>query len=248
MTISLNNLTIGYDRHPALHHITGSFQAASLTAIIGPNGGGKSTLLKAIIGFLPPLSGTIDFDGIRPSEIAYLPQISEVDRSFPLSVMDVVLLGHWPQNGAFSGTTSGQRQAALEALAQVGMTNFANRPITALSTGQWQRVLFARMSLQNAHVYLLDEPFAAIDSRTTHDLMHILQSWNQEGRTVICVMHDLSLVREYFPSSLMLAREVVGWGDTYDILSDLNLAKAQNLAGQWIENAPECYHDEKRGA
>lgn len=245
MSIVLNNLTIGYDRHPAIHHITGVFSEASMTAIIGPNGSGKSTLLKALINFLSPLSGQIDFNDLLPSEIAYLPQVSDVDRSFPLSVMDVVLLGHWPRNGAFRGISKEQRQKAEETLYEVGMASYAERPISTLSTGQWQRVLFARMSLQNAHVLLLDEPFAAIDNRTTHDLMHILEQWNQEGRTIIAVMHDLALVREHFPSSLMLAREVIAWGPTEDVLCDANLAKAQKLAEQWTENAPECHRDER---
>ena len=245
MTISLHNLTVGYDRHPALHHISGTFPAASLTALIGPNGGGKSTLLKALMNFLPPQSGHIDFNGILPSEIAYLPQISEVDRSFPLSVSDVVQLGYWPEIGAFRGITKTHRDTALKALDQVGMASYAERPIATLSTGQWQRVLFARLSLQNAHVLLLDEPFAAIDSRTTHDLIHILQQWNEEGRIVIAAMHDLPLVREHFPSALMIAREVIAWGPTQDVLADINLAKAQHLAGHWVEHANECLRDER---
>jgi zinc/manganese transport system ATP-binding protein len=237
MTIALHNLSAGYDRHPAAHHISGIFAAGSLTAIIGPNGGGKSTLLKALIGFLRPMTGSINFNGITTKEIAYLPQQSEVDRSFPLSVLEVVMLGLWPKNGAFRGATSLQRDAALQVLQKVGMGAFAENPIMALSTGQWQRVLFARLMLQNARVILLDEPFAAIDGRTTHDLMHLLQDWQREGRTVIAVMHDLPLVREHFPESLMLARELVGWGATEQVLTDINLAKAAKMAEGWAENA-----------
>jgi zinc/manganese transport system ATP-binding protein len=186
------------------------------------------------------MSGHIDFKDIKPHDIAYLPQQSEVDHSFPLSVLDVVLLGHWPKIGAFSGVTSAQRDAALQALEKTGMSAFAQRPIMVLSTGQWQRVLFARLMVQNARVLLLDEPFAAIDSRTTHDLMHVLQHMQAEGRTVIAVMHDLPLVREHFPEALMLARELVAWGPTDKVLCDENLARASNLAGNWIEHAAEC--------
>ncbi len=240
MTITLSNLSVGYDRHPAVHHISGVFAAGSLTAIVGPNGGGKSTLLKALIGFLRPMSGHIDFGGITPQQIAYLPQQSEVDRSFPLSVLDVVLLGFWPKIGAFSAVSSEQRGAAQEALEKTGMGAFAERPIEALSTGQWQRVLFARLLVQKARVLLLDEPFAAIDNRTTHDLMHVLQHMQEEGCTIIAVMHDLPLVREHFPQSLMLARELIGWGSTAEVLCDENLARATQLAGNWVEHAAEC--------
>ena len=216
MTITLENLSVGYDRHPAVHHISGSFEVGSLTAVIGPNGGGKSTLLKALIGFLRPMSGRIDFSGIRPEEIAYLPQQSEIDRSFPLSVREVVALGHWPRTGAFGRITKDQQHAVQHALEKTGMGMFAERPIAALSTGQWQRVLFARLIVQDARVLLLDEPFAAIDSRTTHDLIHLLEGWQKEGRTIVAVMHDLPLVREHFPEALMLARELIGWGPVGD--------------------------------
>lgn len=240
MSIVLHNLTVGYDRHPAVHHINGSFETGSMTAVVGPNGGGKSTLLKALIGFLRPMSGRIDFNAIMSCDIAYLPQQSEVDRSFPLSVLDVVMLGYWAKTGAFSTTTQAQREGAIAALEKTGMVAFAERPISALSTGQWQRVLFARLLVQNARVLLLDEPFAAIDGRTTHDLMHILQHMQQHGKTVIAVMHDYPLVREHFPQALMLARELIGWGPTEQVLSDKNLARASSLAGKWVEHAAEC--------
>jgi len=245
MTIALANLSVGYDRHPAVHHVSGMFATGSLTAIVGPNGGGKSTLLKALIGILKPMSGTINYNGIMSSDIAYLPQQSEVDRSFPLSVADVVMLGHWSKIGAFRGVNATQRAEVMSALAETGMTAFADRPIEALSVGQWQRVLFARLIVQNARVILLDEPFAAIDSRTAHDLTHILQHWQQESRTVIAVMHDLASVRFHFPQTMLLARELVAWGGTAETLRDDNLARAQKLAEGWVENADACERDER---
>ena len=248
MTIALRNLSAGYDRHPAVHHVSGAFASGSLTAIVGPNGGGKSTLLKALIGFLRPMSGTIDYNGITPRGIAYLPQQSEIDRSFPLSVAEVVMLGLWPKTGAFHGVTAAQKETVARALNEVGMTAFAGRPIEALSTGQWQRVLFARLIVQDARAILLDEPFAAIDSRTAHDLTHILQHWKEEGRTVIAVMHDLTSVRLHFPQTLMLARELVAWGSTADVLRDENLARAQKLAENWTESAETCERDERPAA
>jgi zinc/manganese transport system ATP-binding protein len=248
VTIALSNLSVGYDRHPAVHHVSGTFAPGSLTAIVGPNGGGKSTLLKALIGFLRPMSGTIDTNGVTPREIAYLPQQSEVDRGFPLSVAEVAALGLWPKIGAFRGVTKGQRNDIVRALAETGMAAFAERPIEALSIGQWQRVLFARLIVQNARVILLDEPFAAIDSRTAHDLTHILQHWQQEGRTVIAVMHDLASVRFHFPQTLLLARELVAWGSTAEALKDENLARAQELSENWVENAGTCARDESPAA
>jgi zinc/manganese transport system ATP-binding protein len=172
--------------------------------------------------------------------MAYLPQQSEVDRTFPLSALDVVSLGHWSKIGAFGGVTAAQQEESLRALEQVGMSVFAERPISALSVGQWQRVLFARLIVQNARVVLLDEPFAAIDGRTAHDLMHVLQHWQKEGRTVIAVMHDLPMVREHFPQALMLARELIGWGPAADVLRDTNLARAAQLAEKWVEHADAC--------
>ncbi len=244
MTITLNNFSAGYERHPAVHHISGVFPSASLTAIVGPNGGGKSTLLKALIGILRPMTGSIDCHGIASRDIAYLPQQSEVDRSFPLNVADVVALGLWPKIGAFGGVSAAQQEDVMRALNEVGMASFGARPIEALSTGQWQRVLFARLIVQNAQAILLDEPFAAIDSRTAHDLTHILQHWQKEGRTVIAVMHDLASVRIHFPQTLMLARELVAWGSTAEALRDVNLARAQELSDSWTENAGACERDE----
>lgn len=240
MTIALRNLSAGYDRHPAVHHVSGAFTPGSLTAIVGPNGGGKSTLLKTLIGFLRPMTGSIDYNGVAPDDIAYLPQQDEIDRSFPLSVSDVVMLGLWPKIGVCGRVTAAQREDVARALNEVGMTAFADRPIEMLSTGQWQRVLFARIIVQNARVILLDEPFASIDSRTAHDLTHILQHWQEEGRTVIAVMHDLTSVRLHFPQSVLLARELVDWGSTAKVLSDDNLARAQKLAENWSESAETC--------
>lgn len=244
--IALHNFSAGYDRHPAIHHVSGMFPEASLTAIIGPNGGGKSTFLKALMGFCRPMSGTINFNGVKPENIAYLPQQSEVDRRFPLSVLDVVILGLWPKIGGWRGVDARKREAALKALNAVGMKAFAARPIEALSTGQWRRVLFARLIVQDARILLLDEPFAGIDARTTHELMHILEHWCDEGRTVIAVMHDLDMVRMHFGQALMLARELIAWGDVKDVLREENLTHAEVIAGNWDDHAAACAREEER--
>ncbi len=240
MTIKLTNLSAGYDRRPVVHHVNGEFADASMTAVVGPNGGGKSTLVKALAGFMPLMTGSVDYGGVARGEIAYLPQQFEIDRTFPINVMDVVLAGHWPKLGALGRRRNEHREAAMRALTMVDMASFATRPIISLSTGQWQRVLFARLSLQRAKIILLDEPFAAIDSRTTHDLIHVLEHWRQHGCTIICVMHDFQLVRDHFPQTLLLARDLIAWGDTGDVMRDENLARASAQAGTWVEHADVC--------
>ena len=238
MPITFENLTAGYDRHPAVHHLCGTLQDNSLTAIIGPNGGGKSTLLKSITGIIKPLSGSINKTG--NCRIGYLPQISEIDRSFPLSVFDTVLLGFWSVCGIMGGINKQQRHDALHALEKVGMDSFAHRPVAALSSGQFQRVLFARLMVQNADVLLLDEPFAAIDSRTTADLLQVLLDWHKSGKTVVAVVHDLPQVKKYFPEALLLARECIIWGDTHTVMTEENLRKADNLAREWHDHGEVC--------
>ncbi|MCB1417263.1 MAG: ATP-binding cassette domain-containing protein, partial [Nitratireductor sp.] len=146
--LSLDNLTVCYDRHPAVHHLSGAFPDGSLTAIVGPNGAGKSTLLKAIMGLLPTTTGRIDRVALARSDIAYLPQQAQIDRQFPITVLDVVLLGHWQRIGALGSVTAELQAKAIAALAEVGLADFQRRSIRSLSAGQFQRVLFARMLLQ----------------------------------------------------------------------------------------------------
>jgi len=194
---SLYDVTLGYDRHPAVHHLTGSFRAGSMTAVVGPNGSGKSTLLKGLVGSVAPLDGRLERNGLCQSDIAYLPQEPQIDRSFPISVMDTVLLGHWRTNGLFRPVTRLHRRQAAEALLAVGLDDFGRHPIESLSAGQFQRVLFARMLVQDCPVILLDEPFTAIDAKTSADLLRVVVAWHAEGRTVVIVLHDLDQVREF---------------------------------------------------
>ncbi len=237
VAIRLDDLTLGYDGHPAVHHLTGSFAAGSLTAIAGPNGSGKSTLLKGIVGALPALGGSLS----RSGDIAYLPQSAEIDRGFPATVSDLVSLGLWKRRGAFGGLTTADRERLAAALHAVGLDGFARRQIDTLSGGQVQRALFARLLLQDAPVVLLDEPFASIDEQTVADLMHLVGHWHDEGRTVIAVLHDLELVRRHFPETLLLAREPIAWGRTAVALKPDNLARARAMPEAWDEHAP--WHD-----
>ena len=238
--LSLNNLTVCYDRHPAVHHLSGAFAGGSLTAIVGPNGAGKSTLLKAIMGLLPATTGRIDCAALARSDIAYLPQQAQIDRQFPITVLDVVLLGHWQRIGALRAVTAELRAKAVAALAAVELNDFQRRPIRSLSAGQFQRVLFARMLLQDARLILLDEPFTAIDARTTADLLDVVRAWHAEQRTVIAVLHDLEQVRAHFPETLLMARSGIAWGRTAQVLTPDNLRRARQMAEAWDESAPPC--------
>ncbi|MFE0754422.1 metal ABC transporter ATP-binding protein [Inquilinus sp. NPDC058860] len=238
--IRLANLTAGYERHPAVHHVDGSFERGTLTAIVGPNGAGKSTLLKTIAGLLAPLSGHVDLGGLRRRDIAYLPQQAEIDRSFPISVADTVLLGGWARTGIFGGASKDLRRRAAEALEAVGLGGFEARPIGSLSAGQFQRVLFARLLLQDGRVIMLDEPFTALDAKTTRDLVDVVRRWHGEGRTVITVLHDLDQVREVCPDTLLLARDPIGWGPTGDVLCAENLLRARTMAEAWADRGEAC--------
>ena len=238
--IQLHNLTVSYQRHPAVHHVSGRFAAATATAIFGPNGAGKSTLLKTIMGAIAPDSGRVQFDKVGRKDIAYLPQQSEIDRSLPVSVIDLVSSGHWRRSGLFGRVGRDEDEASWNALVTVGLEDFARHPVAALSSGQFQRVLFARILVQDARLILLDEPFNAVDARTTFDLLALVQRWQDEGRTVIAVLHDYEQVRAYFPQTLLMAREVVAWGATDGVLTAANLQRASEMAAHWQAGAPVC--------
>jgi zinc/manganese transport system ATP-binding protein len=237
--ISIDNLTVAYRRHPALHHVSGAFEQGSLTAVVGPNGAGKSTLLKSILGLIRANSGHVVTVPQR-RHIAYLPQQADIERSFPISVFDCVLLGYWQRVGLFGRVDPAMQERAHAALAAVGLEGFGQRPVGSLSAGQFQRVLFARILLQDAELILLDEPFNAIDAKTTSDLLAIVRAWHAEGRTVIAVLHDYDQVRAQFPQALLLARNVVAWGATETVLTPDNLQRAKAMAEAQDDHAPIC--------
>jgi zinc/manganese transport system ATP-binding protein len=231
--IVLQNVTLAYDGHPAVHHLSGAFSRGSLTAIVGPNGAGKSTLMKGMVGLLRPTAGLIQSAGLGGGGIAYLPQHAEIERRFPISVIQTVLLGYWRRIGLARPVTRELREGAQRALAAVGLAGFERRPIETLSAGQFQRVLFARVIVQDAGLILLDEPLAAVDWPTSEDLLRLIASWQREGRTVAAVLHDLDQVRAYFPETLLLARERVAWGPTREALMPQNLRRARHISATW---------------
>ncbi len=238
--LRFENVTLGYDGHPAVHHLSGRVEAGGLIAVCGPNGSGKSTLLKGIVGLLKPIDGRIHLEGCRPRDIAYLPQQADIDRDFPATVVDLLSLGLIDRRGLFGSIGRDEIAQMARALETVGLSGFEERPVGTLSGGQLQRALFARVLLQDARVILLDEPFNAIDHKTVGDLVALVKRWHGESRTVIAVLHDMALVREQFPQTLLLAREVIAWGDTGEALSPENILKARRMTEAWDDDAPWC--------
>jgi zinc/manganese transport system ATP-binding protein len=223
-----------------VHQLQGQVPAGALIAVVGPNGAGKSTLFKGIVGAIKPLSGEVERFGVLPRDIAYLPQVAEIDRSFPISVYDMVAMGLWRRAGLFGGIGRKQRHDIAEAISAVGLTGFEGRAIATLSGGQMQRMLFARLLLQDARVIVLDEPFNAIDAKTCDDLIDLVRRWHGEKRTVLAALHDLALVKEHFPETLLLARQAVAWGPTPEVLTAENLLKARRMCEAFDDHAHAC--------
>jgi zinc/manganese transport system ATP-binding protein len=236
--LTLADLTICHGRRPAVHHLSGRFAPGSLTAIVGPNGAGKSTLLRALAGLHSPESGRIAQAGT--ARIALLPQLASLDRAFPIACRDVVMQGLWPRIGAFRAVPADEQARVDAALAAVGLAGLAKRPVGSLSAGQLQRLLFARLLVQDADILLLDEPFNAVDAKTAADLLRLIRQWHGEGRTVIAVLHDLDLVAREFPETLLLARDLIAWGPTEQALSPANRLKARQMAEGWADEAEAC--------
>ena len=241
--IKFQNVTLGYDRHPAVHHLNGEVASGALVAVIGPNGAGKSTLFRGLAGILKPLAGSIHLGGLDIKDIAYLPQTADIDRTFPISVYDFVGTGLWRRTGFFGGMGKAARDKIAQALAAVGLNGFENRSIGTLSGGQMQRMLFARVLLQDARLIVLDEPFNAIDAKTSADLLALVKRWHGEGRTVLAALHDMELVRSHFPETLLLARGPVAWGATADVLTAENLLVALRMCEAFDDSAAACAED-----
>jgi zinc/manganese transport system ATP-binding protein len=241
--IKFRDVTLGYDRHPAVHHLNGEVAQGALQAVVGPNGAGKSTLFRGLAGILKPLSGSIDLGGLDIRDIAYLPQSVDIDRTFPISVFDLVGTGLWRTTGFFGSMGKSAREKITQALAAVGLNGFENRSIGTLSGGQMQRMLFARVLLQDARLIVLDEPFNAIDAKTSADLLALVKRWHGEGRTVLAALHDMDLVRENFPETLLLARGPVAWGLTAQVLTAENLVEARRMCEAFDETAAACAVD-----
>lgn len=206
--LAVRGMTVFYDQKPAIFSVDASVRPGTMTAIVGPNGAGKSTLLKAALGLVTPLSGTATFFGTTLDaarwRVAYVPQRASVDWDFPARVRDVVGMGLYGELGLIGRFTGAHAARVNEALTRVGMEDFAHRQIGQLSGGQQQRVFLARALVQNADLYLLDEPLAGVDAATEKAIMSVLRALRDEGKTVVAVHHDLSTVPEYFDDVLIL--------------------------------------------
>jgi len=231
--IVLDQLTLGYDGFPVVDGACGAFAVGRSTVIVGPNGSGKSTLLKAIAGRIRPLSGAVRLQGVAPRGIAYLPQDAGIDRSFPITVADFVALGFERRLGLFRGLGPAGRASLASAIAAVGLGGLERQPIAALSGGQFQRALFARVIAEDARVILLDEPLASQDSQTSADLIGVISRWRAEGRTLVIVLHDLALARALGDETLVMARGCVAWGPTADVLTPDHLRRAHEASARW---------------
>lgn len=240
--LALKNLTLGYSALPAVHHLTAELKQGENLAVIGPNGGGKTTLLKGILGELKPLGGKILWPNGKV-KLGYLPQQAMLNLDIPISVLDFLSLGLWQEIGSFKKVTAPNKQKIVTALAAVKLAGLENRLVTSLSGGQKQRVIFARLLVEDADLLLLDEPFAAVDQATTEELLKLMLQLNLAGKTLITIIHNLDQVKAYFPQCLFLAREVLGFGATEEVLTPENLAKARSMQIQLDPLAPWCELD-----
>lgn len=227
--LEIRSLHVGYQRKMVLWDADLSIRPGRATAIVGPNGAGKSTLLKAALGLIPSASGEVLFFGqplgrVR-SRVAYVPQRESVDWDFPVSARDVVAMGLYKKIGWFLPVRARHRRMADEALADVGLADFAGRQISQLSGGQQQRVFLARALAQKADLYLMDEPFASVDAATEQAILALLKRLKNQGGTVVCVHHDLDTVAEYFDDVILLNMRVVARGPAAKVLTPANLRK-----------------------
>jgi manganese/zinc/iron transport system ATP- binding protein len=227
--LSIDDLTVAYQRKPVIWDVELDVQAGSLLAVVGPNGAGKSTLLKACIELIQPVSGRVQFFGGLYREmrdrVAYVPQRESVDWDFPISTLDVVTMGLYRQIGWCRPVRRRHRDAAREALERVGIADLAKRQISQLSGGQQQRTFLARALVQQADLYLMDEPFAAVDAATEKAIVDILRDLKAEGKTAVVIHHDLQTVREYFDHVVLINMRVVASGAVQDVFTPENLQK-----------------------
>lgn len=228
--IRIEDLTVSYNEKPVLWDIDLTVPPAVLMAIVGPNGAGKTTLLKAMLGLIPATAGEVTaFGGSLKDNrrrIGYVPQRTAVDWDFPTTAIDVVLMGSYGSLGWIRRPGKKEKVAAMAALEKVGMTDFAYRQISQLSGGQQQRVFLARALLENADIYMMDEPFQGVDATTERAIIALLQELRNAGKTVICVHHDLQTVPEYFDWVTLLNVRRIASGPVETTFTPENLKKA----------------------
>jgi manganese/zinc/iron transport system ATP- binding protein len=249
--LSIHDLTVAYHRKPVLWDIDLDVPAGKLIGIVGPNGAGKSTLIKAVLDLLPKASGRILIFGkpYRESRrrVGYVPQRESVDWDFPVSALDVVTMGRYGKIGWFWPVTRQHKEAALQALDRVGIADLAGRQISQLSGGQQQRTFLARALVQDADLYLMDEPFAAVDAATEMAIVRLLQDLRASGKTCLVVHHDLQTVPEYFDEVILLNMRVVAHGPTREVFTPENLHKTYGGKLTLLSAAAEAMAREASG-
>lgn len=227
--ISIHDLSVAYDTVPVLWDINLSIPAGKLVAIVGPNGAGKTTLLKTMLGLIKQVTGCVSFTGEHQEsvegEVAYVPQGGNIDWDFPLTVLDVVLMGTYRSLGWFKRPGKVQREFALSILEEVGMREYSNRQIGELSGGQQQRVFIARALAQQASIYAMDEPFKGVDAHTEKVIASLFRTLQLKGKTILSVHHDLATVQEYFDWVVLLNREVIAAGPVDEVFTQENVDK-----------------------
>lgn len=239
--LQVNQLSVNYGKTPVLWDISFEIPEGVVAGIIGPNGAGKTTLLKTVLGLTKPLSGSVYFFG-QPLEtvrrrVAYVPQRGSVDWDFPIDVETLVLMGRYGQLGVLRRPTPADRAAVSVALAQVGLAGYERRQISQLSGGQQQRAFFARALVQEADLYLLDEPFAGVDAATEKALVQLLHVLKEQGKTTIVVHHDLNTVESYFDWILLLNLRLIGVGPVEEFFTPQNVQKTYGESYALLDEA-----------
>ena len=220
--IEIKNLTVAYGENIALEDFNLDVEIGSLMALVGPNGAGKSTLIKTILKFLKQITGEIKING---KSLAYVPQRNSVDWDFPTTLFDVVEMGCYGRVGLFKRVNKEEKVKVLKAIEQVGMLDFKDRQISELSGGQQQRTFIARALVQEADIYLMDEPFQGVDSTTEKSIVDILKKLKSEGKTLLVVHHDLQTVPTYFESVTFINKTVIASGKVKEVFTQENIDK-----------------------
>jgi len=249
--LKVQQLSVHYDRTPALWDINLEIPAGKLVAIIGPNGSGKTTFIKSLLDLITPISGRIDFFGLpfnqMRKQIAYVPQRESVDWDFPITAKNLILMGRYGKLGLFRSPTAADRAAAELYLEKVDMAGYADRQISQLSGGQQQRIFFARALMQEADLYFMDEAFSGIDLASEKVMMDLLRQLQKEGKTVFVVHHDLSSVHNYFDWVIMLNMRLVAYGEVSEVFNAENLRAAYGKNYSLLDEAFQLSMQKNRG-
>lgn len=248
--LSVYDLTVAYHRKPVIWDIAFDIPPGALVGVVGPNGAGKSTLLKAILNLVPIASGRVSIFG-RPysqvrGRVGYVPQRESVDWDFPVNALDVVTMGLYRELGWCRPVRKRHRERAMQALEQVGIPELASRQISQLSGGQQQRTFLARALVQDADLYLMDEPFAAVDAATEKAIVDLLRDMQQRGKTTLVIHHDLQTVPEYFDYVVLLNMRIVAHGPIQEIYTQENLQRTYGGRLTLLEEATEAMRRKER--